>query len=419
MPAAQISAYKLIRNLWPSKAIFEQLYKNSPLLGLMPKDSNFGEKIRYVSVGTGGPQGLSAAFADAKAYKTPSTAEEFQVQLSSYYGNFSIGGDLWRRYEFTGNKALLVDPMVRDSKNLLVEAKNDFSSFVHGNGGGAIGRITSGSTVTTQTITLDKGADIRRIRRGMTLQTASTDGTSGSVNVGTVKVASVGGTPSAPTITVEEASWQAGIPSVATQNYIFRAGTFGAVFKGIDAWCPSHSGSPGTFLGVNRNVDPDKLAGMCLTATTSSPRQRIMDAARMLADGPGADRPVYLMSTRNWVNLYNELSGANALVMQKAPAARVGQISVGIDYDAIKLVTPVGSVDIVADPWMPDDVERLMDLSVWKLSSCGELLHWDRGATPDSPMLEDASDSREVRLVGDVATECWNPWANVRVAVTA
>jgi hypothetical protein len=419
MPAASLGSYKLIRNLWPTKAIAELLYKNSPLLGLMPKDTNFGEKIRYISVGTGGPQGLSAAFSDAKQYKTASTAEEFAVQLRSYYGNFSIGGDIWRRYEFTGNKALLVDPMVRDSKNILTEAKNDFSSFLHGNGGGAIGRITSGSSTSSATITLDAGADIRRIRRGMTIQTASTDGSSGTVNVGTGTVSAIGGTPSAPTVTISEASWIAAMPGIGSQAYIFRAGTFGAVMYGVDAWCPSHTGSPGTFLGVTRNNDPDKLAGMCLSATTSSPRQRIMDAARMLADGPGADRPVYLQSTRNWVNLYNELASANALVQTKAPSAKIGSISTGVDYDAIKLVTPVGSVEVVADPWMPDNVERLMDLSVWKLSSCGELLHWDRGATPDSPMLEDAQDSREVRLVGDVATECWNPWANVRVAVTA
>ncbi len=419
MPAALLSTYKLIRNLWPNKAIFEQLYKNSPLVGLLPKDTNFGEKIRFVSVGTGGPQGLAADFGTAKQNKTASTADEFQVQLRSYYGNFSIAGDIWRRYEFTGNKALLVDPMVRDSKNLLVEAKNDLSSFIHGNGGGAIGRVTSGSTLSTQTITLDAGADIRRVRRNMTLQTATTDGSTGSVNVGTVTVASIGGTPTAPTITINETSWTGAMPGMASQSYIFRAGTFGGVLYGLDAWCPSHSGSPGTFLGVTRNNDPDKLAGMCLTATTSSPQQRIMDASRMLADGPGAERPVYLQSTRNWVNLYNELRSAGGLIMQKAPAAPVGKLNVGVEYDSIKLITPVGSVDVVADPWMPDNVERLIDLSVWKLSSCGELLHWDRGATPDGPMLEDAADSREVRLVGDMATECWNPWANVRVAVTA
>ena len=131
MPAALLSTYKLIRNLWPREAIIEQIYKASPLLGMIKKDTNFGEKIRYVTVGTSPPQGLGS-FGQAKANKTASTAEEFQVQLASYYGNFSIGGDIYRRYKYTGNKALLKDPMERDSKGLLKQARNDFSSFIHG-----------------------------------------------------------------------------------------------------------------------------------------------------------------------------------------------------------------------------------------------------------------------------------------------
>ena len=417
MPAATVSQYKFIRSLWPTKAIVEQIVKQSPLLGLMPKDTQFGEKIRYVTVGTGGGQGLGGEFLEAKQNKTPSTGEEFQVQTVPFYGNFSISGDIWRKYEFTGNKGLIVDPMARDSKNLLMEAKNDLSSFLHGNGGGAVGRILSTSTLTSQTITLDKGADRRRIRRGMTLWAATTDGTSGSVLSGYVKVASIGGTESAPTVTVEQASWAAGIPGLTTTSYLFRAGTFGNVIKGLDAWCPEHTGSPSAFLGVTRSNDPDKLAGQCLTATTTSPRQRIMDASRLQADATGAENPVYLLSTRNWVNLFNELSSSGSLQLTKMPAAPMGGIKIGVEYDAISIVGPSGNIKVVADPFAPDNVERLLDLSVWKLSSTGELLHWDKGATPDGPMLEDQADAREVRLVGDMATECWNPWANVRVKV--
>ncbi len=107
MGAAVLSTYKLIRSLWPREAIIEQIYKASPLIGMIKKDTGFGEKIRYVTVGTSPPQGLGS-FGQAKANKTASTAEEFQVQLASYFGNFSIGGDLYRRYKFTGNKAVLI-----------------------------------------------------------------------------------------------------------------------------------------------------------------------------------------------------------------------------------------------------------------------------------------------------------------------
>lgn len=421
MPAAQLGVYKLIRSLWPREAIIEQIYKADPLLGMISKDTQFGEKIRYVTVGTSPPQGLGD-FGQAKQNKTASTAEEFQVQLASYYGNFSIGGDLYRRYKFTGNKAVLKDPMERESKGIMKQAKNDFSSFLHGNGGGALGRIASTSTLSSQTITLDASADRRRIVKGMTLWAATTDGTTGAVLPGFAKVASVGGTPTAPTVTIEQASWQAAFPGLTTTSYLFRAGCFGtgSVFLGFDAWCPEHSGSPGTFLGVNRNNAPEQLAGISTTLTNKSPRQRVLLASQLQADSGASDgRLVYVMHTSNWIDLQIELTNANMLQMTKAPSAPVGSLKVGVDYEAIKMVGAGGPIEVVATPWANPKVERLLNLDTWKMASCGDWFHWDDDATPDDAMLEDAADAREVRSVGDQQLYCTDPWANVRVKVAA
>jgi hypothetical protein len=419
MPAALLSTYKLIRNLWPREAIIEQIYKASPLLGVFKKDTQFGEKIRYVTVGTSPPQGLGT-FAQAKLNKTASTAEEFQVQLASYYGNFSIAGDLYRRYKFTGNKAVLKDPMERDSKGLVKQARNDFSSFIHGNGGGSLGRILSTSTLASQTITLDKGADRRRIVKGMTLWASTADGTSGSVLNGYVTVASVGGTASAPTVTIDQATWSGAISGLTTTSYLFRAGCFGtgSVFYGLDAILPSHTGSPAVFQGVTRANAPDQLAGQCLTLTGKTPRQRIMLAAQAQADSGASDgRLVYVLNTSNWTDLYFELSSSNMLNMTKAPSAPVGNIKVGVDYEAIKMKGPGGDIEVIADPYAPTAVERLLNVDTFTMGSCGDWFHWDDDATPDDPMLEDGADAREIRAVGDHQLYCNDPWANVRVAV--
>lgn len=426
MAAAQMSTYKLIRSLWPKEAIVEQLYKGSPLLGMIKKDTSFGDKIRYVSVGTSPPQGIGAGFGQAKSNKTASTAEEFAVVTTPYYGAFSIAGDLFRRYKYTGQKALIVDPMTRDSKGLMRQMKNDLSSFIHGNGGGSLGRIASTSTLASNVITLDAGADKRRIVKGMTLWASTADGTSGTILTGYVTVASVGGTSTAPTVTIDQSTWSGAISGLTTTSYLFRAGAVGTgaggdgVMHGLESWCPSHSGSPAAFLGVTRTNAPDQLAGNCLTATTKSPRQRIMEASQIQADtGASEGKLIYLTSTRNWVNLHNELTNANALQMVKAPSAPMGSIKVGVEYDAIKMVGAGGPIEIVADAWCPDNVERLLNLDSFTLASCGDLIHWDDDSSPDQPMLEDAADAREVRAVGDIALYCNDPWSNVRVSVTA
>lgn len=420
MPAAVISTYKLIRDLWPQKSIYEALFDNSPVLGVPRKDTNFGEKIRYVAVGYGSPQGIGVGFGDAKQFKTASKAVEFQVQKRSYYGAFSIDGLLYRTAKYTGNKALLVDPMARESRNLMRQMKNDLSTYLHGNGVGVLGRMTAASTPTSSaTITLRTGADIRRVEVGMALQTEATGATAGTINPGYVTVSSIGGTETAPTITVDQSNWATGIPAVAASDYIYRYGTYDlAPLIGFDGWNPSHSGSPGTFLSVNRNLYANRLAGYTLDGTKMTPRQRALRAARIVADA-GFDANTYFMSTRQWENLANELQAANQLKFSKVPAAPVGKISVGTTYEAIELMGPTGKLEIFADPWMPDDVERCGDRETIYIGSLGELVHWDDDATPGSPMLEDAADAREVRAVGDMAfvNECPAAWC--RVAVTA
>jgi hypothetical protein len=189
---------------------------------------------------------------------------------------------------------------------------------------------------------------------------------------------------------------------------------------GFDAWCPEHTGSPGTFLSVTRNDNPEQLAGISLDLQTKSPRQRILRAAQEQADSGASDgRRVYLLNTTNWVDLFNELSAANMLVQTKAPSAPMGNIKFGVEYDAIKIVGPGGPIEVIADPWAPTNVERLLNLDTWTLASCGDLFHWDDDATPDDPMLEDGADAREVRAVGDHQLYCNDPWANVRVKVSA
>lgn len=426
MPAAQLSTYKFIRTLWSTEAIAQQLVKKSAALGIIPKDTNFGEEYRKVTVGTNPGQGIATNFADAKEGKTASGAVEFSVDTTSMYGTFSIEGKLWRRYEHTGNRGLILDPMARESKNLMDQMRNDLSSYLYGNGGGSLGRILSTSTLASQTITLDTGADRRRIVKGMKLVASTANGTSGTILSGYVTVASVGGTRSAPTITIEEATWSGAIAGLTTTSYLFRKGATGTgsggsgVIYGFDAWCPSHSGSPGTFLGVNRDSFPDQLAGIVMSATTKSPKQRILDASVELEDGPAPEgRLIYVQHSSQWAKLQAELSANNALVQTKSPAAKIGGLSTGVTYDAISVMGAGGAIEVLPDPYCPAAVERLLTVETWQLASTGPLLHWDKGATPDGAMLEDGSDAREVRAVGDMVLICRNPWANVRVAVTA
>ena len=397
----------------------EALLKGSPILGLPRKVTNLAERIHYVPVFTSPPIGGFRGFADAKQHKSPGSEESFQVRKKSVYGAFSIEGLLWRTAEYGGDRGIIVDPLAAKSKQLVEDMRVKLSTYIHGNGVGFLGRMTAASTPTSSaTITLRSGSDLRRFEKDMPLQTESTGATGGTVNPGYVIVTAVG-TEANPTITVSGANWAAGIPAVAASDYLYLKGSYDdAPVYGFDAWLPDHSGSPGTFLGVNRNTMPERLAGKVLDGTNMSAFQRATRAARLVHDAGG--RPdTYLMSTRNYEALTFELQAQGRLRFSKEPASPVGKIKLGIDYDCIELAVPGGTMKVFCDPFMPDDVERCGQRDTMVLGSLGDLIHWDEQAGPSNPMLEDAQDAKEIRAIGDIAFWIENPAFWCRVAVTA
>lgn len=410
-------AYK--SKIWPKNTMEEMVYENSPILGLFPKHTDLVEKVRALPVGYTDPQGIGPTFAGAKASKTAMKQQEWNISVRQYYGTFSIDGEVMRRTKYGGNKTEVVNHLDRHYRGILRQLKNDYSSYMHGNGGGALGRLTAASNPATATITLTKGADRRRIGVGMTLNTAATDGTSGAVNAGEVVVLGLGGTESAPTVTVSGASWQAGIPGCLASDFVFRKDCFGNVFKGLDGWFPNWSPSalPGTFNNVNRDLDPPKFAGQVFDGRGMQIEQRIYHAALLSCDA-GFSPDTYLMSTRNYENLKNELTASGKRGFDtEISAAPIQGVKTGLKYNAVKVQGPNSLISVVACPWMPDDVERCLPKDIFSIESMGPMIQDAIDATKNAPMIEEAADAYEVRIVSYVATQCETPWGAVRVQV--
>ncbi len=409
MSAAGLTAYKLYRTLWPQKAINEAVFKQDVELGLFKKDGTFYEKVRQIAVGTGGPQGISGPFATAKANKSASTAIEFTVATKPLYALWSLEGDLIRRSK--NDKALLVDPIKRESQNSIANWRQAQCAYIHGNGGGALLRLHASTAVSGVTFTV-LSTDVKKMRfiqPGMKLQTGSTDGTSGSVNAGVVTVATVN--RSAGTFTVSEASILGAIPLAANSDYVFRDGTFGAVLNGFEAHNPASAPGATAFQGVDRTVDVDLLGGLRLTATTKTPRQAAKEAANLVADNWGHP-DLYLEHTSDWANLEADLDSAGSLTRTTVAASPIGKLNFGVSYQAIQMAGPLGPIDIVASPNAPPGVGRMLTKSTWTLGYMGELLH-----DIETNDAEDSADATEFRMIGDVAFYTDLPGANCRVAL--
>ena len=407
MSSASNPTYKLLPQLWSRDKIYEAILEAGPTLGVLPKDTSFSETKRFVPVGYGSPQGLGATYGGAKFAKSASTAVEWEITHKHYYGLFSIDGFLWRQSEYGKRVAVLVDPMVRESTNIMEQGKRDISRSIFGNGGGALGKA---ATVAGQRITFATARDIRGLEVNMMLESSADDGTTGSVRAGFVTVSAIGDEDN-PYVDVAEASVAAGIPLVGGTDYFFRRDTFGAVLTGLAAWLPAWSSGtpPGILKGVQRNVAPARLAGRYLDVRSFSPRAALLRAAVRSSDGNG--KPThYICSTARWESLANELAAAGALVQTKAPAAPIGGQSFGIEYEAIKFTGPKGPIMVLADPECPEASSFLLQADTWMLASMSDLMHWQF-----KERQEDGADAREFMLVGDFEMYCRNPYPNVRL----
>jgi hypothetical protein len=414
----------LVREIWPDENLIEEVIEEEPVLGMCAKETDWGYGVVHHPLGWGANQGIGRTFADARNYKSTAQQAEFQLSTREMHAALSLEGKLLRTFEYTKKKALLVDPVTRAGEGTIDRMRRRFSASIHGNGIGKIGRIKSTSNVNTATITLDDANDLKNFEEDRPIQVESTGATGGTVSTEVAYVSSIG-TEESPTVTIVDSAgdsitWAAAFASVsvATGFRIYGAGTYDDDYiDGLDAYLPSHSGSPGTFLTCNRNRNPNWLAGRCMTGTNLSVYQRIKKASRLSVDG-GNKPDTYLLSTRNFEKLEFEFD--NKLQLQKFPAADVGKYKLGISYTGVIVQGPRGPIKVLPSMWMPDDVERCGEMDTLLMGSIGPLVHWDMGngmGSMSSMRTEDSTDNRELRAVSDPAFLVKKPGAWVRVAV--
>lgn len=402
----------LLKEMWPQDEIYDLLYENMPFLAMVPKDTEFYEKVRHVALGYGTGQGISADFATAKAAKSASKEAKFDVTTVTHYSLFSITRKLIRQSK--NKRGAIVAALARESELALKGWKRDLAIYLPGNGGGALARGNSSWTVTGSTVTLSDVNQIVNFEIGMQLQFASTDGSSGSVRSGFVTVSTID--PDAGAFTTAESNITTAVPGVANNDYIFRNGNFGAVVPGVAAFIDATGGSstPALF-GMTRSDMPTRKAGIRVSGSTLLPREAAMKAAKEIFV-MGGKPSHYFMHPNDYLNLQLDLSSAGVLVNMKEPGASIGSYKFGMPFDGIGFMGPSGIVKCFPDYTFTNAVAELMDLRTWRLSSTGELCYMD-DEDGNRILREENADAYEGRVVGDYALYTEAPGYNARVAL--
>ncbi len=392
----------ILKTRYPQKKLYEMNYADCALLGIIKKDPKFGGNNTRITVNYGRSQG-SALFATALANTTADDDAAFVVTRAKDYHVITMSAEAIEASDGDGNS--LMKAFDKAHKNGILSFKRSTSQQLYRNGGGARGKVSAGSAVATNTISLATPSDSVFFEVNMFLQASTADGTSGGVKAGQEMISAINRTLG--TIRSTSAAWNTVITTLAVNDFLFRAGDFGACIKGLDAWVPAADPTGGdNFFGVDRSVDAVRLAGIRYVATAGAAKEdTLLDAAVLLALEGGKPTHV-LCNPRDRADIIKNL-GSHAVYDKTMSTEGI------VGYQALMLQADRGPLEVLGDPNCPRGIFYILQLDTWTLGSLKAVPHV---VDDDGKMMsrQAASDGIEWRLRAFAQMYCEAPGYNCR-----
>ena len=381
------------------------VYKDNPLLALMPKYERFGGENMPVPVQYGIANRRSADFATGQGLNTATELARFVLTRVKDYSFASITGETIKATEGAADAFLKYATLEIDGA--IQSLTRSLAVSMYGDGSGKIGEVsTTTSTTGTPTITLTKAEEITNFEVGMTLKVAESTGHAVRSDVLTVdEVDRDAGTIK---VTVASAS-----TNLAAGDAIFQSGDYSSAsdrlkITGLEGWLPSTSPSSTLFFGQDRSKDATRLGGIRFNGASQPIEEALIGAASRLAREGGSPTHCF-MDFLQFSNLEKALGS-------KVVYDKVSSDDADIGFQSLTIIGPKGPIQIVADQNCTPDVAYMLQMDTWTLNSLGAAPHiLDLDG---NRMLREASaDAYEVRVgfYGNVA--CNAPGYNCRVAL--
>lgn len=399
-------AYALKR-IYSKRAVENLVYKDNPLLALIPKKSGFTGSAKGFAVRFGDGQARSATFSSAQSQvqgtangQGNNTGVQFLLTRVKDYQLWQIETEAMMATQ--DDMGAFLSMMTGEVNSALNNAGRSVAHALYGDGSGARGQRASAST---NVITLSNVNDVVNFEVGMGIEAAAT--LTGAKRSGSTYVTAVD--RDAGTVTLNSA---AAITSFADNDYLFNIGDSANAggtplrISGLEAWNPSSAPSSTAFFGVDRSVDVARLGGLRIDVSTLNPEEGLVTAIHRLAREGGS--PDYLFENPLDVKNIHLALGSKAVTEY----TQVGDIGFG----TIRVTGPKGDVRVVADFNAPSAVGRLLTLNTWELSHMGELFNVldQDGARVSRVYNSDAFEGR-IAFYGNLG--CYGPGRNARLVL--
>ncbi len=398
-----------LKEHYKPQRIKEMVYKNNPLLALIPKYTKFGGENMPIPIITTGPQRRSATFLNAQTNTSTSSVQQFLLTRVRDYSFASIEHEAIKASQSNADSFIRYATMEVDGA--IHSLKRSLAVSLYRDGSGSIGQVSGEDASGTDpagsatTIYLTNADDISNFEVGMKCDFYANSGgaPSGAARAGgSYTISAVNRDADNPFIT-----FSGNINSaVANTDHLVQMGDLDAKLSGLEAWCPESAPGSGAFFGVNRTTDSTRLGGNRSDGSAKPIEEALIDGLSLAARNGGTPSHVFCDYT-SYANLEKALGS-------KVQYDKISASDANVGFTSLKLHGPSGTVDVVPDVNCQPNVAWALQLDTWSLNSLGEapqILDLDG----NNMLRENAADGYEVRIgfYGNCATVA--PGFNTRI----
>ena len=383
---------ELLKSIWDDE-VTDYQYEDEVFYGKIEKDTSWDGISQIITCKIGNGGGHSAKFGNAKANKGPSTFKKMTIETKDNFALWSVDNKL---ITLTRNqRGALMKALQEATEGAQNKFKRRTVRALWGNGGGAIGKVSSISTVY---LTLDDRFDIRNFDIGDVCDFANDNGYTATAGTFGFTRTVVG--LDEDTGIVEFDQTLATIVGLGAGDFVFIDGDYAAVMNGVPSYitptAPGVSSIPTTIHGMVRTTWPQRLAGHRFAGDQNQVPEEIMNALTEAFIRNCKTTDIFMRP-----GLFNEFAQGLESRRQRPSEEKIGRVG----YTGIEVTSQSGkTVKCWGDPSIrktPAGAEPVYGLNMdgWVLHSAEAYPMW---LTADEKkfMTEENANAKEGRVGG-------------------
>lgn len=403
----------LLKEYYDDGALVNETYMKNPLWARMTKSQAVANVTgrRFIHpVVYGASQGRSRTFsrAQARGAVTGELSVDFIVPRVNNHKDCTVATETVLstrddRGAFTKAITLITDNAVRDLGK--VQAVS-----MYGTGSEALGQIASGG-ISSTVITLSKVDDALHFEVGMELDLAVDETTTaveayGSSGNGLI-ITKVDRVLGKLTFGYNVTDATNGIPTAAPGDFIFVRGDRNLGLTGLQGWLPYGGPSATAFLGVDRTVDPVRLAGNWLDGSNLSIEDALIQAATNVEKQSNGSLTHFFMPFNKYAAL---------LKSQSAKKVVIEEVNPDVSFEGVQVLTPAGEVMIMPDRNCPSDRMFGLNIDTWEYLHLGDVIQMNN-LDGNTWLRQPSDDGLEIRFFSLGNVVCRVPAENIIIKV--